>query len=175
MWFDAWSDVARVLLVGAAAYAALVVVIRFSGKRTLSQLNAFDLIVTVALGSTLATILLSSDVSFVEGVAALVLLCGLQFLVAFAAARRPRLRRLVTAEPTVVLLDGVVDHAALRRLRLDESELRQAVRSSGQGDLAAIGAVVLETNGRLSVIPGSSIGDASALGDMVPRREAPPG
>lgn len=45
MWFDSWSDIGRVLLVGAAAYAFLILTLRVSGKRTLSQMNAFDFIV----------------------------------------------------------------------------------------------------------------------------------
>lgn len=71
MWFDSRSDTLRVLLVGTAAYATLVVVLRVSGKRTLAKLNAFDFVVTVALGSTLATILLNSTVSWTEGAVAL--------------------------------------------------------------------------------------------------------
>ena len=67
MWFDSWGDLVRRVLVGITAYASLVLVLRGSGKRTLAQLNAFDLVVTVALGSVLATILLSPDVSWSEG------------------------------------------------------------------------------------------------------------
>ena len=63
MWFDNWAEVARVLLVGSAAYAVLVLILRVSGKRTLSQLNIFDFVVTVAFGSTLATILLNANVN----------------------------------------------------------------------------------------------------------------
>jgi uncharacterized membrane protein YcaP (DUF421 family) len=87
MWFDAWSGVWRTLLVGAAAYVTLVTVLRVSGKRTPAKLSAFDLVVTVAVGSTLATILLNADVSFAEGAAALVLLAALQFVAASIAAR----------------------------------------------------------------------------------------
>lgn len=76
----------RVIIIGAVSYATLIAVLRLSGKRTLSQLNAFDFIVTVALGSTLATILLSSDVAFVEGLTALLLLAGLQLVVAWVSA-----------------------------------------------------------------------------------------
>ena len=76
MWFQSWSDLLRVLLVGTAGYAAVVVLLRVTGKRTLAKLNAFDLVVTVALGSTLATILLSADVSWSEGALALALLAG---------------------------------------------------------------------------------------------------
>ena len=58
-----WADILRILLVGAASYTTLVAILRLSGKRTLGQLNVFDFVVTVALGSTLATIFLSTDVS----------------------------------------------------------------------------------------------------------------
>ena len=74
MFFTHWFDLARVLIVGVSAYAALVFLLRISGKRTLSKMNAFDLVVTVALGSTLATILLSKDVALAEGLLALALL-----------------------------------------------------------------------------------------------------
>jgi uncharacterized membrane protein YcaP (DUF421 family) len=82
MLFDSWTGLGRVLIVGTLAYAALVLLLRISGKRTLTKLNAFDLIVTVALGSTLATVLLSSSVALAEGVAALALLILLQYLIA---------------------------------------------------------------------------------------------
>ncbi|RMD68975.1 MAG: DUF421 domain-containing protein, partial [Cyanobacteria bacterium J149] len=49
MFFETWSGLGRVLIVGVLAYAGLIVLLRFSGKRTLSKMNAFDLIVTVAL------------------------------------------------------------------------------------------------------------------------------
>jgi uncharacterized membrane protein YcaP (DUF421 family) len=66
----------------------------------------------------------------------------------------------------VLLREGRFVHEALRKNRLTESEIRQAVRSSGSGDLRDIAAVVLETNGKLSVITKSSLGDGSALKDL---------
>jgi uncharacterized membrane protein YcaP (DUF421 family) len=165
MWFDGWTDLVRVLLVGPAAYAALVVVLRFSGKRTLAKLNAFDLVVTVALGSTLATVFLSPDVSWSEGVVALAVLALLQFVVASVTARYPAGRAVVTAEPTVLLRDGVMLDHALSQQRLTESEVRQRIRASGLGDVSDVAAVVLETDGTLSVIPASRAGDRSALVD----------
>ena len=103
MWFDSWSEILRVLIVGTVSYAALVGLLRVSGKRTLGQLNAFDFIITVALGSTLATILLSSDVAFFEGFAALALLAGLQFLIAWASAHVPVSYTHLTL-PTILLV-----------------------------------------------------------------------
>jgi uncharacterized membrane protein YcaP (DUF421 family) len=163
MWFDAWSDVLRVVAVGGVAYVTLVLVLRFSGKRTLAKLNAFDLVVTVALGSTLATILLSADVSWAEGATALALLALLQFLVAWTTVRIPGGRSLVTAQPTLLLRDGAILEDRLRQQRVTADEVRQAVRASGTGDLALVAAVVLESDGTMSVVTTSQAGDLSAV------------
>lgn len=163
MWFDAWGDVARVLLVGSAAYVTLIVVLRISGKRTLAKLNAFDLVVTVAVGSTLATILLNSDVSFVEGVTALVLLAALQFLAAMVTSRLEAGRSVLTSQPTLLVSQGRFLDDAMRRQRVSVDQIRQAIRSSGQGDVRTVAAVVLESDGSLSVIGSDKIGDWSAL------------
>ncbi|MBX7449577.1 DUF421 domain-containing protein [Mycobacterium sp. G7A2] len=166
MWFDDWSDIVRVLVVGTAAYVGLVAVLRVSGKRTLAKLNAFDLVVTVAFGSTLATILLSSDVSYAEGVTALVLLAVLQFVAAMISSRLRLGRAVITARPTLLLRDGAVLDEALLEQRISADEIRQVVRASGAGSLAAVAAVVLETDGTLSVISADRLGDGSALGGL---------
>ncbi|KGM14051.1 DUF421 domain-containing protein [Cellulomonas bogoriensis] len=160
MWFDTWGDLARVLLVGSTAYVTLLVLLRVLGKRTLAKLNAFDLVVTVALGSTLATILLNADVSWAEGALALALLGGLQLAVSSVTVRVDRARSVVTSRPRLVLRDGEPDHEALRAQRLTLDELRQAVRSSGAGGLDQVAAVVLESDGSLSVITDQGDGRA---------------
>lgn len=172
MWFDSWSDLVRVVVVGSTAYVTLVLVLRFSGKRTLAKLNAFDLAVTIALGSALATVLLSSDVSWAEGATAFALLAVLQLVVSWTSSRLPGGRSVVNARPTLVLRDGVPDQDALRDQRLTLDELAQAVRSSGVGGLDLVAAVVLESDGTLSVVPRQQLGDGSAL-DAVPRWTAP--
>ncbi|MDQ3886657.1 MAG: DUF421 domain-containing protein [Actinomycetota bacterium] len=174
MWFDSWSQVGRVVAVGAAAYLTLVVVLRLSGKRTLAKLNAFDLVVTVALGSTLATILLDTTVSWFDGATALAVLAALQFAVAWSTVRLRRARSIVTARPTLLLRDGVPHHEMLRQQRVSVDELRQAVRSSGAGDLRAVAAVVLESDGTLSVITTGQFGDGSALHGVEGTRGAQP-
>ena len=163
MLFDQVTELTRVLVVGPLAYIWLVAVLRVSGKRTLAQLNAFDFIVTVALGSTLATVVLSQSVAWTEGALALGLLAALQFVVAWLAVRVPWLRRSVTSRPTVLLRDGVLRHDVLVRERISEDSLRQAVRSAGIGGVELVAAVVLEPNGTLSVVPASKLGSGSAL------------
>ena len=165
MLFQTWSDVWRIAVVGVATYVCLIAVLRVSGKRTLAKMNAFDLVVTVALGSTLATILLSRDVALVEGLAALVLLVLLQLSITWLAVRSHIVRRLLKSEPTVLVRDGVLLPDAMRAQRVTEGEIQQAVRSQGVGDLTDIAAVVLETDGSFSVIASAQAGRLTALPD----------
>lgn len=165
MLFDGWDDLGRVLLAGLTSYAFLVVVLRISGKRTLAKMNAFDLVVTVALGSTLATILLSRDVSLAEGALAFLLLSTAQFAVAWLAVRSAAVRRMAKSTPALLLEDGVMRPDVMRRERVTAGEVRQAIRAQGIGAVEDTAAVVLETDGTFSVIPRSGAGTRSALAD----------
>lgn len=152
MWFDGWNGIVRVVVVGFAAYASLVLLLRLSGKRTLSKLNAFDLVVTVALGSTLATVLLSKDVAAFEGLAAFGVLIMGQLVISWLSVRSGAVRKLVKSEPRVLLRDGRPLEDAMRDERITRAEMESAARGQGIGSLEEAGAVILETDGSLHVL-----------------------
>lgn len=152
LFFDGWVSILRTAIVGVGAYFCLVLFLRISGKRTLAKMNAFDLVVTVSLGSTLATILLSKDLSLAQGGFALALLLGLQFIITWTSIRAPWFRRLVTGEPALLLRNGACLPEALRRSRVTRDEINSAVRAGGFATLDEVAAVVLETDGSFSVI-----------------------
>ncbi len=164
--FSGWGPLVKTLLATLLAYPILILVLRISGKRTLAQMNAFDFIVTVALGSTLASVLISNSVSIIQGIEALVLLIALQYFVAWASVRWRRARHIVKSEPRLLVHDGRVLRGALADERLAESEVLQALRQQGVADLSAVRAVVLETNGRFSVV-GRSEDGSGALQNVV--------
>ncbi len=154
MLFQGWPGIARTLLVGTLAYVTLVLFLRISGKRTLSKLNAFDLVVTVALGSTLSAILLQESIALAEGATALGLLILLQYLVTFASVRSNSVAKLIRSEPTLLVRSGSFCHHAMMRQRITEDEIMSAVRSNGSQGLDEVEAVVLESDGTLSIIKG---------------------
>lgn len=156
MFFDNWYGLGRAAVVGVLAYAGLILLLRVTGKRTLSKMNAFDLVVTVALGSTLATVLLTEDVALLEGLTGLAVLVLLQFAVTWLSVRAAAVRRLIRSEPTLLYFRGQFLPLALRRQRVTEAEVYQAVRGSGQGGMEQVEAVVLESDGTLSVVAGGS-------------------
>jgi uncharacterized membrane protein YcaP (DUF421 family) len=146
------STLGRTAIVGVLTYMALIFVLRASGKRTLSKMNAFDFVVTVALGSTLATILLNKDVSIAQGVVALTLLVALQFAITWSSVRLSWVRRIVTGEPTLLVSGGKCLPGAMRRERISDDEVQAAARSAGLDSLQQAEAIVLETDGSFSVI-----------------------
>ena len=166
MFFDTWQGLARVVIVGVLAYIGLVFFLRLSGKRTLSKMNAFDLVVTVALGSTLATIILSKDVALAEGLLALIVLIMLQFIVAWTSVRSNTVKRLVKSEPTLLLYKGQMLSDALERQRVTPEEVRAAIRTQGMSQIDEVEAVVLETDGSFSVLAITSQPATAAIHDV---------
>lgn len=163
MLFDTWQGLVRVIVMAAISYPALVLILRLSGKRTLAKMNAFDLVVTVGLGSTLATVILTKDVALVEGLLTFALLALLQLVVAVSARRYEFISSLVKSNPRILFRDGQFIEQALRDERVVRGEIEAAVRGAGIGDLAAVAAVVLETDGSFSVISRQSAGARTAL------------
>ncbi len=159
LFFDGWSAPLRTLVIGVFAYVMLILFLRLSGKRTLSKMNAFDFIVTIALGSTLASILLARDVTLMQGGVALAVLIALQYLVTWSSVRWAWVRRLVTEEPSLLLFRGELLTTAMRRTRVTENEVRAAIRAAGLHAFADAEAVVLETDASFSVIERSGQAD----------------
>ncbi|MDV2481895.1 DUF421 domain-containing protein [Methanoculleus sp. Wushi-C6] len=168
IFFGEPAFLVRVLIIGILGYAALVIIVRLSGKRTLSSMNAFDFIVNVAIGSVLASTIVSRDVSLAEGVIALGILVGLQYLVSWSSVRSETVQKAVKSEPRIIFRDGEFMKETMKRERIAESEIRQALRSEGIGSLESVAVIVLETNGNFSVIKKSD--DMNTLVDVAGHR-----
>lgn len=163
MFFDSWMGLLRVLIVGVSAYFLLVLMLRISGKRTLSKMNVFDLVVTVALGSTLASVVISKGVALAEGALAFAVLIGLQFGIAWLSVRSKTVSGLVKADPRMLFFAGKFLTREMRSERVTEDEVLAAIRAGGITKLDDVGAVVLETDGSFTVLSGNGETGRSAL------------
>ena len=165
MFYQGWEGIVRTLVVGVLAYAALVGALRVSGNRTLSKLNAFDLVVTVALGSVLASILLSEGVALAEGVVAFVLLIALQWGVAALSVRSKGFAQLVRSEPRLLVRDGEKLTRAMAQARVTGAEIDTVMRTSGFIDHSDVSAVILESDGSFSVVGTGEKAEGSVRAD----------
>ena len=163
--FGGWAPIGRILVVGTVTYVALVAILRISGSRSLASMNAFDFIVSVAIGAVFGRTLTAKDVALAEATTALALLVALQYAVASLQTRWAFFMGIVTSPPTLLYFRGKFLRDALRRQRVTEAEVKAAVRKQQLGSMDAVEAVVLESSGEFSVI--QSLGDGSALGETI--------
>ncbi|MFN7116383.1 MAG: DUF421 domain-containing protein [Saprospiraceae bacterium] len=161
--FSDWDSIWRTLLIGVSAYLALVALLRISGKRTLSKLNAFDLVITVAFGSTLASALTSQRVSLAQCVTAFIVLILLQFIFTWLAVRFDNFQNIIKASPTMIFYKGNFLHDIMKKERVTEEELRAVVREHGHASMQNVAAIVMETDGSFSVIKNIKEGEYGSL------------
>jgi len=163
IFFSGWASIFRTAIITIMGYILLIILLRSSGKRTLSKMNAFDLIVTIALGSTLATVMLNKNVALADGVLAFFLLIYLQYIITFLASRHQWISDLVKSKPTMLVFRGKLFKDLMRRERIDEDEIYAVIRQKGLGSLADAGAVILETDGTLTVVTQVSLHENDVL------------
>jgi len=150
-FFESWDSLLHIVYIGLSCYVCLIVLLRISGKRTLSKMNMFDWVITVAMGSVMANSL-SADAIWVNTITAFLVLIGAQFIVTWLSVRFPAFEELIDAKPTILYYRGTFYRDAMRSERVPKSEILSAIRQNGQGAPAEIEAVILETNGELVVM-----------------------
>jgi uncharacterized membrane protein YcaP (DUF421 family) len=131
----------------------IYVVTRLVGRRELGKLEPFDLIMLVVIGDLVQQGVTQSDYSLTGAVIVLSVICTLTVLMSFLDFRFPRLRPLLGGEPLVLVEDGEVVMANLRRQRITVEELAAQARVQQIAHLADVRFAVLETSGEISFIP----------------------
>jgi uncharacterized membrane protein YcaP (DUF421 family) len=166
-FYDGLAPIARIVLIGATGYVALLLLLRVAGQRTLSQMTPFDMVITVTIGSAFGRVLTAQEVAVAEVVTVFAVLVALQWLVVLVRSRVPQLGRLLVAEPALLYHDGEFNRRAMRRHRISQSDLQTIVREQGLGAVSEAQAIVLEPDGKFAVISPSQMGDGSALEPLV--------
>lgn len=164
--FGSLNPFIEIPIAGTIAYIAIVIILRVSGKRTLSKWNSFDFIVTVALGSVLASALISTKDAFGKSILAFGLLVLFQFIISWISVRSSIVQKLIKSEPSLLLYRGEMQHDVMKQQRITEGEILAALRTSGVSAIEDVDAVVLETDGSFSVIQNIDNSSASALKDV---------
>ena len=168
VFFQSGPGLLRTVVAAVFAYASMILVLRIAGKHALSKLHVFDYVVTVALGSTLASILLSEDVALAEGLVAVVMLIGMQWVVAKSAVSFEPWRKFIRSDPVILLAHGKLDAEKMLSERVTEVEIDIAIRMRGFGDRAMIAYVVLEADGSMTVISKDLLGDGAVMHGLLP-------
>ena len=152
LFFSNWESIIRTTVITILAYIALIFLLRGFGKRTLSKMNAFDFIVTIALGSCLASVALNKNVVLLDGILAFFLLIFMQFSISWLSVRTKFVKNLVTSKASMLLYKGELFEKELKKQRITLEDLHMAVRKKGHTDLKNIDVIVIEATGEITVI-----------------------
>lgn len=155
LFFDDIEKLGRIVLTAVMVYILIVVTTKVSGKRSTSQLNNFDWVVTVMIGSLGASIILLKEIPFIEGGAAIVTLYVMQFLVTKYASLSQPFSSVILSDPRIVFYQGQYLPEAMRAERLTRQEMECAMRAEGVHDLNDIEAIIFESDAKLTIITKS--------------------
>ena len=151
-WFEASStSLIAICLTAIGIYLAVIIFTRIAGKRSFSKMSSFDFAMTVAIGSIMATTILSNIVSMVQGIVGLAIVYILQ--ISAALLRRFEFFQKAIDNTPLLLMDGEkILEDNLRKARVTESDLRSKLREANVIQRSQIKAVIFETTGDISVM-----------------------
>jgi len=152
-----WNELGVVALSAVVLYALVIAAVRINGLRSFSKMTGFDFAMTIAIGTAMASGIVSPSISLAHGVVAVVTL----FLAQHVVARfRTTGRSFFDNEPLLLVDRGRVLEENLERARVTKDDLRAKLREANALDITKVHAVVLETTGDVSVLHGE---DAPSL------------
>ncbi|MFL5839601.1 MAG: DUF421 domain-containing protein [Thermoleophilaceae bacterium] len=137
-------------------FAAVYLLLRVIGRRELAQLEPFDFILLIVLGDAIQQGLTQDDYSVSGAIIVIFSIAVIQVGVGYAAYRSRRVRTIIEGEPVVLVEDGRLIEKNLRRARIAPDELAEEARHSQVPSLDEVAWAVLETSGRVSIIPKRS-------------------
>ena len=146
-----WEFIVRGIIV----YAFLLILIRITGKRQVGQLAPFDLVLLLVLSNAVQNAMNGGDNSIGGGLISAVTLVLLNYLIGMATYRSKTLEAIVEGRPDVLIHNGVLFPAVMKRAKLTHHELNAALRQAGCVCVEEVHTAVLENNGAISVVAKS--------------------
>lgn len=152
LFYDDFENLLRILISAPIIYVLVIGYVKLMGKRTTSQMNSFDWIVTVAMGSIVASVLLMKNVPIVNGAVAIFILMGLQYIFTKLMVHFKFWKKMIRSTPALLVFEGRFIEDNMVKERMVKAEIYAAIRESGVQGINNVYAVVLETDASLSVI-----------------------
>jgi uncharacterized membrane protein YcaP (DUF421 family) len=141
-----------IVLRAIALYAFVVFIMRVIGRRELSSMTPFDLVLLIILGDAIQQGLTQDDYSVTGAVLAIATIASLQVLTSYVSFHWGKARRVLEGEPIVLVDRGDVVQQNMKRERMTESELAEEARSQQIASIEDIEWAILESNGSISFI-----------------------
>lgn len=146
----------NVALRSLAVYFFILIAIRLTGKKELSQLNTTDVVLILLISNAVQNAMVGANTSLSSGLVAAAVLFSANYLIKKTLFKNKKLRDLISEHPEVLIHDGTLNNAVLDKQGISHDELTEAMREHGVGNFSDVKLAMLEIDGNISIIVGDS-------------------
>ncbi|WP_404329392.1 DUF421 domain-containing protein [Mesobacillus maritimus] len=132
-------------------YAVILTIFRVMGKREIGELSLLDLVVFMMIAEMAAIAIEKNDEPLIKSLVPMLLLVGVQFILAYISLKSKRFRLLVDGKPSIIINKGKIDEHEMRKQRYNFDDLLLQLREEGVSDIEDVDYAILETSGKLSI------------------------
>lgn len=166
-FYDSLESILRIIFVGTSTYIFLLFLLRVFGQRTLSQMQSFDFIITIAIGSAYGRILTAKGVPLLESATAIFLLVFLEYMMDWLSLRSSRFANLIGNRPILLYFRGEFLRDSMKKNRITHKELLAQIRLNKISSLQEVEAIILEASGKVAVVKKNPENDNSTLENFI--------
>lgn len=142
-------------------YFIVLLVYRLMGKRQLGQMQPFELVLTLIIAD-LATIPMAEvSVPVLHGVVPLLTLVVVHFILTLITKSSQVLSKIISGKPTIIINPKGIDYSAMKKLNLSTDDIFAALRECGYFNVSQVQYAIMETNGKVSVMPKAEFAPAT--------------
>lgn len=130
----------------------VLLILRLTGKRQVSDLQPYDLLMTLIIADLASTAIADTDIPLLYSIVPILALYLVQRVLAKLSLKSSAVRRFLCGTPQILIMDGVLQEQVMRRTNYTVRDLMDSLRSNGVFDVGEVAYAILETNGSVSVL-----------------------
>ena len=141
-----------ILIRSVILYTAVIFAVRLMGKRQLGELQPSELVITILVSNIATLPLEDTDIPMIIGMTPILSLICCEVIVSYISLNCPKIRKLISGSPKIIISSGKIDRHTMKELRLSVDDLMTGLRSCGVFDISDVQFAVVETTGSISVM-----------------------
>ncbi|OGO77194.1 MAG: hypothetical protein A2Y23_03760 [Clostridiales bacterium GWB2_37_7] len=146
------NEYISILTKSIATFLGLLLIARIMGRKHLSELTYFDHIVSITIGSIIASIAVDRSIKALDGIITTVVWSTLPILIGYISLKSLAFRKVVDSEPLIIIQNGKILDQNMRKTRYHMGDLQMQLRQKDVFDITEVEFAILEPNGKLSVL-----------------------
>lgn len=149
---DSISNLFDIIIRSCVSIVVLFILTRLMGKRQISQLNFFDYIVGITIGSIASKLSVEKNISFIDAIVSLSIWASFGIGFSFLSLKSYKISKLLNGKPAIIIQNGILMEKEMRKSMVTIDDTMEELRLNGIFDIADVDYAILEKRGRMSVL-----------------------